>query len=104
MTKKKSVFRAKFGIIVIFVVAVIYAAYHLISLFSGDDIKIIESGVTTHTVSVGANGYVFRDEVLLTIDNTGVVEYISADGSKVAQGDKIANVYKGNAEYREANS
>ncbi len=102
MTKKKSgVFRSKFAIGVIFVVAVIYAVYHLASLFSGDAIKTIESGVTTHTVSVGANGYIFRDEKPLTLDNTGVIEYVTEDGSKVAIGDKIANVYAGKGEYRE---
>ena len=99
--KKNTVFRSKFAMGVIFVVAVIYAAYHLISLFGGDDIKTIESGVTTHTVSVSANGYVFRDETLLTVDNTGVVDYATANGSKVAQGDKIADVYEGNALFRE---
>lgn len=102
MTKKKSgVFRSKFAISVIFVVAAIYALYHLTSLFSGEDIKTIESGVTTHTVSVSANGYVFRDEKMLSLDNTGVVEYMVSDGAKVALGDKVANVYKGNGNDRD---
>ena len=102
MTKKKGgVFRSKFAMGVIFVVAAIYAIYHLGSLFSGDGIKTIESGVTTHTVSVSASGYIFRDEKMLTVDNSGVVDYVAADGSKVAIGDEIANVYKGNSADRE---
>ena len=93
--KKNSAFLPKLAMGVIFVIAVIYAVYHLISLFSDDDIKTIASGVTTHSVTVGGTGYIFRDEALLSADNTGAVNYLAGDGEKVSLDQKIADVYEG---------
>lgn len=104
MTKKRSsAFLSRLALGLIFVIAVIYAVYHLASLFSGDDIKTIASGVTTHSVTVGGSGYVFRDETLLTSDNKGTVDYLATDGGRVSQDQSLANVYaKGDVETREA--
>lgn len=97
MTKKRSsAFLSKLAMGMIFVIAAVYAVYHLVSLFTGDDIKTIASGVTTHSVTVGGSGYVFRDETLLVSDNKGAVEYLTADGGRVSEEQNIANVYSGN--------
>ena len=67
MTKRKSsAFLSRLAMGLIFVIAFIYAIYHLISLFTGDDVKTIVSGVTTHSETVGGSGYVFRVETLLS--------------------------------------
>ena len=93
--KKKKAFLPRIAMVIIFVVAVIYAAYHIISLFSGEDIKTIASGVTTHSVTVGGTGYVFRDEVLLSADNKGAVNYLVKDGGKVSAEQTLADIYEG---------
>lgn len=100
--KKNSAFLSKLAMGFIFVIVVIYAVYHLISLFNGDNIKTIEAGVTTHSVTVGASGYIFRDETLLTANNTGVVDYQVENGAKVSSGQKLASVYKGQGQLRES--
>ena len=94
--KKNSSFFPKLAMIVIFAIAVIYTGYHLISLFSDNGVKTIVSGVTTHSVTVGGAGYVFRDEYLVGAENTGAVDYLVGDGEKVSVEQKIADVYKGN--------
>ena len=56
--KKNNSFLPKLAMVVVFVLAVIYTVYHLISLFADDEVKTIVSGVTTHSVTVGGTGYV----------------------------------------------
>ncbi len=92
--KKNNAFLPRLAMGVIFVIAVIYSVYHLISLFNGDDIKTIVSGETTHKVTVGGVGYVFRDEALLEAEYTGVVDYAVSDGEKIAVEQQIADVYQ----------
>ncbi len=99
--KRSSSFLSKLAMGLIFAIAVVYAIYHLMSLFNGDAIKTIEAGVTTHTVTVGGSGYIFRDEVLLTADKTGVVDYEVSDGARVSAGQKLATVYQGDGQLRE---
>lgn len=97
--KKKKVFLPMIAMVIIFVVAVIYAAYHLISLFNNEDIKTIASGVTTHSVTVGGTGYIFRDEMMLSADNEGAVDYLVSDGAKVSAQQSIADIYDGNGAF-----
>ena len=99
--KRNSAFLSRLAMGLIFVIAVVYAIYHLISLFSGDGINYIEAGVTNHTVTVGGSGYIFRDEVLLTADKTGVVDYEVSDGARVSSGQKVATIYQGEGQMRE---
>lgn len=94
--KKNNSFLPKLAMVVVFVLAVIYTVYHLISLFADDEVKTIVSGVTTHSVTVGGTGYVFRDESLLESDNSGPVDYLVGNGEKVAMEQRIADVYEGN--------
>ena len=80
---------------VLFAIVVIYTAYHLFSLFLSEDVSTIVSGVTTESVTVGGDGYVFRDETLLYAQNSGVVDYFVEDGEKVSSGQALGNVYGG---------
>ena len=68
--KKNSSFLPKLAMVVIFAIVVVYSAYHLISLFSNNGVKTIVSGVTTHSVTVGGAGYIFRDEYLFAIHSS----------------------------------
>ena len=100
--KKNSVFLPRLAMGIIIVLASVYAIYHVVSLFGGDEIKTIVSGVTNHSVTVGGTGYIFRDETLMTMGNTGVVDYLVEDGEKVSLNQKVANVYAdGDGELRE---
>lgn len=92
--KKNSAFLSRLAMGIIFVIAVIYALYHVVSLFAGDNVSTFASGVTTHSVTVGGTGYIFRDETLLSANNTGVVDYLVSDGEKVSVNQSIANVYE----------
>ena len=95
MAKKKrnSAFWSRLSVGLIFVIAVIYTAYHLISFFTQEELRTIVSGVTTESVTVGGDGYVFRDESVLYSANGGVVDYFVGDGQKVSAGQALANVY-----------
>ena len=97
MTKKKNnIFKSKFAIGLVFVIAVIYTVYHLISLFVSPDLKPIASGITEHNDTVGGRGYVFRDETLLSSDNMGVIDYQVGDGERISVLQPLADVYIGN--------
>ena len=72
--RRNSAFWYRLAMGLLFAIVVVYTAYHLFSLFFSDDISTIVSGVTTERVTVGGDGYVFRDETLLYSRNSGVVE------------------------------
>ena len=97
MTNKKSVtFKSKLAIGLIFVIAVIYTLYHVSNLLFAQNIITIASGIATQSETVSGRGYVFRDEVLLTSENKGAVDYLVGDGQSVSANQKIADVYAGN--------
>lgn len=92
---RSSAFWSKAAMGLIFVVVVIYTVYHLIALFTSEDLNTIVSGVTTESVTVGGDGYVFREETVLYSANTGAVDYFVPDGGKVSKGQSLARVYEG---------
>ena len=92
--RRNSAFWYRLAMGLLFAIVVVYTAYHLFSLFFSDDISTIVSGVTTERVTVGGDGYVFRDETLLYSRNSGVVDYFVKDGDKVSSGQALANVYQ----------
>lgn len=97
MAKNKSnAVTSKLAIGLIFVLAVVYTAYHVLSLFTTEEISTIVSGVTTHSDTVEGRGYIFRDETLLYSENAGAVDYLVGDGEKVSKSQMIADVYEGN--------
>ena len=91
--KKNSAFWSKLAMGLIFAVVVIYTAYHMVSFFTTEEIHTIVSGVTTESVTVGGDGYVFRDETVVYSNNSGAVDYFVGDGEKVSVGQSLANVY-----------
>lgn len=101
--RRNSAFWSRLAMGLIFVVAVIYTVYHLVSLFSSNDLKTIVSGVTAEKVTVGGDGYVFRNETVLYSSNAGVIDYVAEDGGKVSSGELLAAVYK-NGEGTDARS
>lgn len=86
---------------IVFVLIFVYTVYHTLSLF-GEQIETYAAGVTTEKVVIRENGYLFRDEVLLTSPYVGTVDYRTQDGTKVAKGQELAVVYEsGSAQTRE---
>ena len=92
---RSSAFWSKIAMGFIFAVVVIYTVYHLIALFTSEDLSTIVSGVTTESVTVGGDGYVFREEQVLYCANTGAVDYFVQNGGKVSKGQSLARVYEG---------
>ncbi len=90
--KIKDTWKYRFVIVVIAICVLSYTFYHMISLF-GEDISTFAAGVTTETDSLSGTGYIFRDETVLHSLNGGVVDYLCADGTKVASGQELAKVY-----------
>lgn len=86
---------------IVFVLIFVYTVYHTLSLF-GEEIETYAASVTTEHTVISENGYLFRDEVLLTSPYLGTVDYRAADGTKVAKGQELAVVYEnGSAQTRE---
>ena len=99
MAKKKrnSAFWSKLAMALLFAVIVIYTAYHMISFFKNEELRTIVSGVTEESITVGGDGYVFRDETIVYSNYTGVVDYFVTEGEKVSINQSLANVYKDNS-------
>ena len=91
---RSSAFWSKLAMGLLFAVIVIYTVYHLIALFTSEDLNTIVSGVTTESVTVGGDGYVFREETVLYSANTGAVDYFVENGGKVSKGQSLAKVYE----------
>jgi hypothetical protein len=98
MAKKSrnSAFWSRLAMGLIFAIVVIYTAYHLITLFTSEDIHTIVSGVTTESSTVSGDGYIFREEKVLYSANTGAVDYFVHNGDKVSRGQAIGRVYGDN--------
>jgi hypothetical protein len=100
MAKKKrnSAFWSKLAMVLLFAVVVIYTAYHMISFFKSEELRTIVSGVTEEKITVGGDGYVFRDETVVYSNYTGLVDYSVTEGEKVSVGQSLADVYKENSD------
>ncbi len=81
-------------VLIISVAVLIYAVYHITSLF-GEDITTIATGVSRESRVLDGKGYIFRDEQILRSNNSGVADYLKTDGSKVSIGEPLANVHAG---------
>lgn len=98
MKRKANSFRQRVVLGVIFVLIFVYAFYHFVGLF-GSDIETYAASVTTETETISEQGYVFRDETVLTSPYTGTVDHLVRDGTKVSKGQALASVYdQGSAE------
>lgn len=98
--KSRSGFIQKIAVGVVCIVIFAYTVYHISGVFR-EDIETFAAGVTTESTTLSYNGYMFRDEQVLTSSNTGIVDYKVADGTKVGQGQSIAVAYgKGRSKQR----
>ena len=84
--------KQRVGALIIGIAVLAYSVYHIVSLF-GEDIATIATGVSTESRVIDGKGYVFRDEKVLYSDNSGVADYLKADGSKVSVGEALADVH-----------
>ncbi len=84
-------------VLIISVAVLVYAVYHITSLF-GEDITTIATGVSRESRVLDGKGYIFRDEQILRSNNSGVADYLKTDGSKVSIGEPLANVHSGGTE------
>ncbi len=92
--RKKKLVLSTVALCLIFLLAVVYSLYHIISLFTATEVKTIVSNVTSQSSITHGRGYIFRDEkVLKTKNNTGPIEYLVSDGAKVSKGQTLVNVY-----------
>ncbi len=82
--------RVALGVVCVLIAC--YTFYHLLGLFDAE-METYAAGVTTETRVLSYSGYIFRDEVVLTSDYEGVVDYRVGDGVKVSEGQAIATVY-----------
>ncbi len=82
--------RAALGAVCVLVAC--YTFYHLLGLFEAE-METYAAGVTTETKVLSYSGYIFRDEVVLTSEYEGVVDYRVGDGVKVSEGQELATVY-----------
>ena len=70
-----------------------YTVFHMVSLFSAE-LSTVVVGPSTEETKLELDGYIFRDETLVTAGYSGAVDYIAHDGLKVAAGEPIAIVYE----------
>ena len=92
----RSSLRQRIALGLVCVLIISYTVYHIINLF-GEDYTTYAAGVTTEKTVVSYNGYLFKDEQVLTCSNTGIVDYLVSDGTKVGKGQQVATVYEKNA-------
>ena len=90
--KSRSGFIQKIAVGVLCIVIFAYTVYHIAGIFS-EDISTYAAGITTESTVLSYNGYTFRDEQVLTSQNTGIVDYIVSDGTKVSSGQSLAVAY-----------
>ncbi len=94
---KRSGVRQRILMLLLAVAVLAYTVYHITSLF-GADISTIVSGNSRESRVIDGKGYIFRDEQVLRSEKKGVADYLKADGSKVAIGEPLANVYTNGSE------
>lgn len=88
---KNAVVWQRIGGLALGIAVLVYAVYHVSSLF-GEDISTITTGLSTETTVIDGKGYVFRDETVLYSEHSGVADYLKADGTKVSVNEALANV------------
>ncbi|MBQ9113244.1 MAG: hypothetical protein IJY08_06655 [Clostridia bacterium] len=86
-------FAQRIAAVIIGIAILVYTVYHISSLF-GEDIATIATGVSTEVGIIDSKGYIFRDETVLYSSNSGVAEYLKADGEKVSVSDELAVVHE----------
>ena len=94
MKKRSGVLVQRIALGVACVLIFSYTLYHLIGMFEGE-LSTYAAGITTETKAVSYTGYIFRDETVLRSENSGSVDYAVSDGTKVSEGQLLADVRRG---------
>lgn len=98
----KKILKSRLAVGLVCVLVAVYTLYHLIGLFDGE-IATYAAGVTTEKTVLHSNGYIFRDETVLTASGErGIADYAVSDGTKVAKGQTLATVYESGADKQRA--
>ena len=92
MERSKLMFK-RIGVLLACVGILSYTVFHIVSLFASD-ISTIVVGESTQETRIGFDGYVFRDEYLVTSRYGGAVDYVAYDGLKVSSSETLAYVYE----------
>lgn len=89
------------SVAVVAIAVMVYFGYHMISNFTAD-VDTQPAYIDSFSESVTGDAYILREEEVLYSGSRGVVNYLVADGAKVAVGDVVADVYRnGGADVRE---
>ncbi len=84
------------------VALVAFLTFYIVFQLNGDfspPLKLATAGLATETLTRSFEGYILRDEVVLTAQNGGYCEYLVSDGGYSASENELARVYpSGNAE------
>lgn len=97
MERAKEIFK-RIGVLLACLSILTYTVFHIVSLFDSE-LSTIVVGESTRETRLGFDGYVFRDETLVSSSFGGAVDYVAYDGEKVAADQTVAYVYEsGNSE------
>lgn len=77
---------------IISLLVIAYIGYHIYISFN-TNIKTADCTVVTKNETIKLDGYIFRNEKLLSASTSGNVSYLFKDGEKVGAGFEVANVY-----------
>lgn len=84
----------RFALTLLFLCLIVYTVYHAVGRSSGSLITTPARQVTD-TRLVSGTGYLFRDEILLTVPRAGLVNSLAVSGSKAGRNVPLAEVWVG---------
>ena len=92
MDQLRSFFQ-RIAVIAVCIAVLSYTVFHMASLFSGEISTVVVRSSTEQT-SLEFDGYIFRDETVISSPYSGAVDYVVADGLKLSAGQSYAVVYE----------
>ena len=82
--------------IVLSAAVILYLGYHFVNSFSSD-LETEFAIQVTESDTIALDGYILRNETVVYASTTGGIASLQNDGTKVAVGSAIANIYSGTA-------
>lgn len=76
------------------VLFIAYIIYHLVNSFS-QDVETQAADIVTVSETFSADAYIFRDEKVISANNTGTVNLMYDDGTMVRRGAAVASIFSG---------
>ena len=96
MTKNRQAVRMTI-IIIVSLIAIVYISYHIFNSVK-PPLSLTAARYDTFSKSESVNGYILKDDILITTPYSGQVEYLYKDGERVSKNSVVANVYTGATE------